>query len=921
MSVSFRHSATEAAKQLSYRVVQEYTLIGKILGNRYRVLREVGSGGMAWVYLAEDIKENNLVAVKVLYPQFGEDLAYIQRFNREAKLASMLTDPHIVPVLDYGADRDIHYLVMEFIDGKDLRETLEEKGPFAWREALEIVDQLATALEHAHLYGVVHRDIKPQNMMLTDSGLLKVLDFGIARIPALPSLTQSGFVGSPYYVSPEQAMGEEIDTRSDIYSSGIVLYELLSGRIPFDAKSPWSIINQHLTSEPPPLNLADADIPAEIERLLGRMVAKRPEDRFPNPSALRRAIGAVLAGEPIPDSALDTQPITPPNKQAMADSLYQRALRAMEAEEWGRVSDLLNQVLNLVPSHKDASAKLMLAEQKSFVASLFNAGKRALQNERWEEAINSFNGILELEPDRSEIRELLVQAQQALEKENAEQLIITLYHEGQAHLEAQRWELAVKALEEVQRLSPDYKKVDQLLAEAKEKANPTFIQKVASMGFDSWWRWGLVAAGILVIFVLFFMFGTANSPVVGDNNLKQKLKTLYEEAQLAIENDNPQLAVALLDQILIEDPDYADAAALKRELTITPTPEPFPTATPTPTQDSLAPLLAEAQAAVEFGDWSAALEYLAEIKEADSQYQQPLVIALFCDALVNRGLEELANIGPTDDEEETVRAALADFEAGAAACPRRTDLRDQLGRSTAYLEALNTPDNDYDDLIQTLTPLVAADRDYAGKNARNLLYSAHLNRGDARREAGDFVGALSDYETALALRVDDPNEAQTHRAELLLSFGQQASVDDLATPLPPLTTATRPTGQEEPATPEPVRIRFGPPKLISPENDATFAGKFSEVYVEWEAVGSLATDEYYDLTVMHIFADEPAYWGTATRETSLKLNPDDIGVGRAGQDRFYWWVTVRKAHSAPTANSLDLPVSRQSEGRTFVWSP
>ncbi len=918
MSVYLGHSASETTTQLPYRMVQEYTLIGKILGNRYRVLREVGSGGMAWVYLAEDIKDNNLVAVKVLYPQFGEDLAYIQRFNREAKLASMLTDPHIVPVLDYGADRDIHYLVMEFIDGKDLRETLEEKGPYAWREALEIVDQLATALEHAHLYGIVHRDIKPQNMMLTDSGLLKVLDFGIARIPTLPSLTQSGFVGSPYYVSPEQAMGEEIDTRSDIYSSGIVLYELLTGRIPFDAKSPWSIINQHLTSEPPPLNLTNTDIPLEVEQLLSRMIAKRPEDRFPNPSALRRALSAVLAGEPIPDSALDTQPITPPNKQAMADSFYQRALRAMEAEEWGRAADLLNQVLSLVPSHKEASAKLMLADQKSFVASLFNAGKRALKNERWEEAINSFNGILELEPDRLEVKELLAQAQQALEKENAEQLIITLYHEGQAHLEAQRWDLAVKAFEDVQRLSPDYKEVEQFLAEARRRANPTFIQKIVSMRYDNWWRWGLVAAGVLVIFGLFFTFGTENSPVAGDDNLREKLKTLYADAQVAIQNDDSERAIALLDQILAEDPDYANAADLKRELTITPTPA--PTSTPTATPDALAPLLAEAQAAVELGDWSAALEHLAEIKEANSEYQQALVIALFCDASVNRGLEKLANIAPADNEQEIVQAALADFEAGAAACPRRTDLRDQLDRSTAYLKALNTPTNDYDTLIQTLTPLVAADPDFATAKAKDLLYNAHLNRGDARREAGDFVGALSDYETALALRVADPNEAQTHRAELLLSFGQQASVDSLATP-PPAVTATSTTGAEEPATPEPVRIRFGPPQLISPENDALFAGKFGDVYVEWAPVGSLAPDEYYDLTVMHIYADEPTYWGTATRETRLKLNPEDIGVGRAGQDRFYWWVTVRKANTAPAANSLDLPVSRQSEGRTFVWSP
>jgi tetratricopeptide (TPR) repeat protein len=438
----------------------------------------------------------------------------------------------------------------------------------------------------------------------------------------------------------------------------------------------------------------------------------------------------------------------------------------------------------------------------------------------------------------------------------------------------------------------------------------------------------VVAAGILAIFVLFFMFGNGNSPVAGDDNLREKLKALYADAQVAIQNDNPEQAIALLDQILAENPDYADAAELKRELTITltptstltPTPEPSPTVVPTPTPDPLAPLLAEAQAAVEMGDWTAALELLNEIKEVDSAYEQPLVLALFCDASVNRGLEKLANIAPADDEEKIVQAALADFKAGAAACPRRTDLQDQVDRSTAYLEALNTPATEYDTLVQTLTPLVAAAPDFAADKAKNLLYNAHLNRGDDRREAGDFVGALSDYETALALRVADPGLAQTHRAELLLSFGQQANVENLATPLP-LTTATATAGEEKPVTPEPVRIKFGPPQLISPENDALYAGQFGDVYVEWAPVGALAADEYYDLTIMHIFADEPTYWGTATRETRLKLDPAALEVGKAGQDRFYWWVTVRKANTAPTANALDLPVSRQSEGRTFVWVP
>ncbi len=831
-------------------------------------------------------------------------------------------------MLDYGADRDIHYLVMEYIEGKDLRETLEEKGPLPWKEALEIIDQLATALEHAHLYGIVHRDIKPQNMMLTESGLLKVLDFGIARVPTLPSLTQSGFVGSPYYVSPEQAMGEEIDTRSDIYSSGIVLYELLSGRIPFDAKSPWSIINQHITTDPPPLRLPQGEIPEGVHQLLNRMVAKRSEDRFPTPDALRRAIAAVLAGDPIPDSTLDTQPITPPDREAMAEGLYQRALKSIESEEWGRAVDLLNQVLNLMTTHAEAQKKLAQAEHQAFLASLYNAGKRALDSGRWEEAINSFNGVLELETGYKEAPTLLAKAKQALEEENLAQYMASRYNEGLAHLEAERWHHAIDAFAEVQELSPGYEDVEQRLAEANRLAHPSLFQRmVGPVGKDgavqAWVRWGLIAIGIVAIIALFIF--NSNIPVTGNDDIKDRLKGLYTEAQAAIEENHTEQAIALLDQILAEDPDYADAADLRRDLVIsltptpTLTPTPAPTSTPTtatPAEDSLAVELDKAQEAIILGQWSAAIDILDEIRSTDADYEAARIASLYCDGYVGRGLESLATINSTAQEEEIVGTALADFEAGTKECPRRIDLQDQAERAKAYLEAINTPKNDFDKLVQLLTPIVAADPDYSGGNAKKRLYTAYLERGNSRYEESDIVGALSDYEAALALNVDDPSKAQTRRAELLLSLSQPASQ--------PVVTPSAEVSEEAPATAEPtqepVRIRFGPPQLVAPEDDSIFAGKFVDVTLEWEPVGQLANDEYYDVTVMHIFADEPHYWGTATKETQIQLNPD-IGVGKAGGDRFYWWVTVRKENSAPSINNLDLPVSQQSEAKTFIWSP
>ena len=224
-------------------------MIGQIVGNRYKILRQIGSGGMAWVYLAEDTSDDTQVAVKVLFPQYSEDVAYTQRFIREAKVAMSLSEPHIVKVLDYGADRDTHYLVMEYIEGRDVKTILQEEGPFPLDQVLDVATQVSLALEHANERGIVHRDIKPQNLMITPEGMVKVLDLGIARAHSLPSLTQSGFVGSLYYISPEQAMGGRTDIRSDIYSLGIVMYEMLAGAPPFAADTPWMIVNMHISGQ------------------------------------------------------------------------------------------------------------------------------------------------------------------------------------------------------------------------------------------------------------------------------------------------------------------------------------------------------------------------------------------------------------------------------------------------------------------------------------------------------------------------------------------------------------------------------------------------------------------------------------------------------------------------------------------------
>lgn len=905
-------------------------MVGKVLGNRYRVLREIGSGGMAWVYLAEDTKENTLVATKVLYPQFGEDLSYIHRFNREAKLASAMTDPHIVRVLDYGADRDVYYLVMEYIEGKELRKVLEERGPFPWKYALDILDQLATGLEHAHMHGVVHRDIKPQNMMLDDTGLLKVLDFGIARVSTLPSLTQSGFIGSPYYVSPEQAMSEDVDIRSDIYSAGIVLYELLSGRIPFDAKSPWSIISQHIANEPPRIELPDAEETESLHALLNRMVAKDRADRFQTPTALRRAIAATLAGRPIIDIGLDTRPINGNDKIDMAASLYHRAVEAVEAEEWARAVDLLTQVLTLDPNHQEAAEKLPQAENQASVVSNYNAAGRALERRAWAEAVEYLKTVVEVMPTFKDAQEKLAQAKVTLEKEDAQKTVATRYAEGVSYVEAERWPEAIAALKEVQRLSPGYKRTMQLLAEAT-RAAPSTSSTEASRPMEqslstifSRQPWSIAAVLVIVLLAFFLILGLGNS-ATGDDSLREGLKVTYEAALAAIEEDDPQTAIKMFDEILAQDPDYADAADRRRELVtaLTPTPE-----TPIPDENPLAADLNRVEDAINLQEWSEALNILQQVQDSDPDFDQARVSSLLCDAYMGRGLETLETLDqqPVSSEANLVGTALADFEAGAAECPRRRDLQDQAERAAIYLEALDTSENNGDRLIQTLTPIVAAEPNYADGNAKRLLYQAYVERGRDRRELGEIVGALSDYEAALALSVDDPSKAQTDRAELLLSLQSPEQSTALTAEAPQQPAAETPAPESEatrPANnpPPPPNQAYPAPTLMTPANDELFAGRFSEVIIEWQPVGELAADEYYDLTIMHIFAEEPQYTGFATQETRLQLKPEDVGVGQAGGDRFYWWVTVRKANSAPSPEALDRPLSPQSEAGTFIWTP
>lgn len=262
--------------------------IGKLLDNRYEILELIGVGGMARVYKARCHRLNRLVAVKILRDDLVQDAELRRRFHDESQAVAMLSHPNIVAVYDVSRSSDFEYIVMELIDGITLKQYMQKKGnKLNWREALHFITQIVKALGHAHSRGIIHRDIKPHNIMVLRDGSVKVADFGIARVASggHSTLTQEA-LGSVHYISPEQARGDRTDARSDIYSAGVVLYEMLTGRLPFEGESAVSVAIQHLSSVPLAPREIDPDIPEALELICMKAMCANLEKRYPSADAM-----------------------------------------------------------------------------------------------------------------------------------------------------------------------------------------------------------------------------------------------------------------------------------------------------------------------------------------------------------------------------------------------------------------------------------------------------------------------------------------------------------------------------------------------------------------------------------------------------------------------------------------------------------
>ena len=274
-------------------------MTGRSFNNRYKLIERIGIGGMAEVYRAQDTVLGRIVAVKTMLPQYAADPNFTQRFRQEAAAAANLQSPYIVNVYDWGQDEGTYYIVMEYVRGSDLKTAINERGAINQRKVAEIGAQVSQALSAAHKMDIIHRDIKPQNIMVQPDGNVKVMDFGIARAKNTVMAQTSAVLGTAHYISPEQAQGKDLTPASDIYSLGIVLYEAATGQLPFDGPDAVSVAMKQVNEEAPLPRSINPDIDSGLESIIMRALSKSPQDRFQTANDMRQALSDYISGRPV----------------------------------------------------------------------------------------------------------------------------------------------------------------------------------------------------------------------------------------------------------------------------------------------------------------------------------------------------------------------------------------------------------------------------------------------------------------------------------------------------------------------------------------------------------------------------------------------------------------------------------------------
>lgn len=485
---------------------------GATLG-AYRIIQQVGEGGMAKVYKAYQPSMERYVALKVLPSHYAEDPQFVERFIREARTIARLEHKNILPVYDFGEEQGITYLAMRYVEGGTLKELLT-KGRLSLGDTLDLMTQICSALDYAHRRNVVHRDVKPSNVMLDDEGAPYLMDFGIAKVLGTGGdLTATGAaIGTPAYMAPEQAVGGKVDGRTDIYALGVVLYEMVVGRVPFRADTPMAVLMAHLR-EPLPLPSQVAPGIAEpIEAVIIKALAKEPNDRYQTANELAHALqqavqvsgrqpGSQLPGETtllnlIGQAKAARKPPAPTTPlehldsrtQARLEQNYIDGLSAYWVRDWEKAQTCFQAVLAVDPTYKDSPQRLEEVQKQLKLAGLYDRAQEAIQQDEWTAAQQALRQVVSIDAHYQDAAERLKTVEQRMELRN-------LYRQaGELHA-AEQWQAVLRIFERIQQLQPDYPDEQNLLESAKaslaeqqrlDQIKAVYQRGLQAMGESQW---------------------------------------------------------------------------------------------------------------------------------------------------------------------------------------------------------------------------------------------------------------------------------------------------------------------------------------------------------------------------------------------------------------------------------------------------
>ncbi len=469
-------------------------MIGQTLG-KYQLLKELGRGGFATVYQGFDAALERYVALKVLHPELTRDEVALRRFQREAMAVARLRHANVIIVYEFGEDAasGSAYIVMEFVEGDTLKSRLGKPIPLA--ETQRIIGDVASALEYAHGRGIIHRDIKPANILITHDNQVVLADFGIALLAQNSSSLTRGLLGTPQYMAPEQALGEPIDERSDLYALGVVLYEMLAGQPPFRGDSPLATLALQVNAPLPKLRAVNPAVPEAVEAMIERALAKDPAQRYPTAAEFRAALQAAAQSAQAdmeratysPDAAAAQQRQRAAQQGGDArlgglPGLYQGMLEAAQEGDWQQVLELGRAIRHMDPNYRDVVALMARASAQAYAEQnrggaielkLLEQARVAWQADRWADAVQLFEQALRLAPPTAEVEEALTEARRRLADSEAQARLHTQlerrYIRATIYMDEQRWLDAVQEFDQIIERMADFRDVQELRARAHEK--------------------------------------------------------------------------------------------------------------------------------------------------------------------------------------------------------------------------------------------------------------------------------------------------------------------------------------------------------------------------------------------------------------------------------------------------------------------